>query len=322
MTRIARLTALLLLIAPALAHAQAWPSRPVTLIVANSPGTTPDVVARMMAEHLSRELGQRFLVEAMLGAAGISATVAAARAKPDGYTIYMSANAPFAMHPFMRKSLAYDPDKDFTPIALIVESVPLFIAVNPKLEAKSMAEVIALAKAQPGRLSWAGGGSLSPIVCDLLNKVAGIEIVNVRYKDTTVAVQDTIAGRTSMVVTSLPILKPLVDAGKLRVIALTSAKRLPYLPTVGTVSDALPGFSADGWFVLLGPAKFPAEIAERLNRGVDAFLKTPDIQKKMQGWGWVSSGAHTPQQAREHMRNEREIWKKIFQDVGFKPEPN
>ena len=321
MALFARLFSLLILVASlGEVHAQAWPEAgAITILLANSPGTTPDVVTRLMAEHLSKRFGQRYVVEAQLGGAGIPATPAAARAKPDGYTIYMSGNSPFAHHPYMFKSLPYDPDKDFTPLALIIESAPLFIAVNPKLEANSIADVIALAKAQPGKISWASGGTLSPIVGDLLNKVAGTEILNVRYKDTTMAVQDTGAGRTSMVVVGLASVKPLVESGKLRLIAQTGSKRLPYLRGLGTVGETLPGFSAEGWFVLLGPANFPAQIAERLNRSVDEFLKTPDIQQKMESWGWASTGAHTVEEAREHMRSHRELWRKIFQALGFNP---
>ena len=140
----------------------AWPSAgPVTILIANSTGTTPDVVTSLLAQHLDSRLGQRVLVEAKLGGAGITATVAAARAKPDGYTVYMSGNSPFALHPFMFKSLPYDQEKDFTPIALIIESAPMFVAADPRLNAKSMAEMIGLARAQPGKISWASGGTLA-----------------------------------------------------------------------------------------------------------------------------------------------------------------
>jgi tripartite-type tricarboxylate transporter receptor subunit TctC len=303
-----------------LAAAQQWPAKPVRWIVPNAPGSSPDIVARMVADRLSRELGQSFLVDLRAGGQGIPAAEAVARAAPDGYTLLQAGQNLLASNPYLMKSIPYDPARDFTPVAMLVESAPFVLAVNPNTGANTMPDLAALARKQPGKLSYAASASLGPILGQWLMKVANIDMVLVPYKETMASAQDTISNLTQMVIIAYPSIEPLVKAGKLRVIAVTSGRRFPGLESVPALAEHYPGFQLAGWFVVAGPAKMPAEISQRLNREVDAFLREPETQKRMTSFGFIASGALAPAAVDEFLRSEREKWKRIVQEVGLKPE--
>ena len=308
------------LASPFHASAQAWPAKPIRWIVPNAPGSSPDIVARMAAERLSKTLGQSVVVDLRAGGQGIPAAEFTARAAPDGYTLMQSGQNTLASNPYLMKSIPYDPAKDFTAIAMIADSAPFVLAVYPGSGVNTMPELAALARKQPGKLSYAASASLGPIVGQWLMKVAGVDMTLVPYKETMQSAQDTITGLTQMVIIAHPSIEPLVKAGKLRLIAVTSPRRFPGLDNVRTLAEDYNGFNLSGWFVLAGPAKMPSEIVQRLNREVDLFLKDPETQKRMTGFGFLAAGAMTPVQVEEFLVAERDKWRQIVKDVGLKPE--
>ena len=216
--------------------------------------------------------------------------------------------------------LPYDPVKDFTPVAMVVESAPFALAAYPGTGVNTMPELAALAKKQPGKLSYGASAVLGPILGQWLMKVAGIDMTLVPYKDTMQSAQDTIGGLTQMVIIAYPSIEPLVKAGKLKLIAVSSPKRFPGLEPIRTLAEDYAGFSVAGWFVLVGPAKLPNEISLRLNREMDAFLKEPETQTRMRGFGFAASGASNAAGLEDFLKNERDTWKRIVADVGLKPE--
>ena len=319
-SRLRFLALAVLLISSASGIAQSWPNKPVRLIVPNAPGSSPDIVARLIAERLSTTLGQSFIVDLRAGGQGIPAAEMVARAAPDGYTLLQSGQNLLASNLYLMKSIPYDPSRDFTPIAMVVESAPFVLAVNPATGARTMPDLAALARSQPGKLSYAASASLGPILGQWLMKVAGINMVLVPYKDTMQSAQDTITNLTQMVIIAQPSVDALVRAGKLRIIAVSSGRRFPGLDDVPSLSEHYPGFQLAGWFVLSGPSKLPPEIVQRLNREVDAFIKEPATQKRMTSFGFIASGALSPAALDEFLRTERDKWRRIVQDVGLKPE--
>ena len=302
------------------ALAQSWPNKPVRWIVPNAPGSGPEIVARLMTERLSTALGQAFIVDLRPGGLGIPAAETVARAAPDGYTLLQSGQNLLASNLHLMKTIPYDPVRDFTPIAMVVESAPYVLAVNPATGARTMPDLAVLARSQPGKLSYAASAVLGPIVGQWLMKVAGIDMVLVPYKDTMQSAQDTITNLTQMVIIAQPSVDALVKAGKLRIIAVTSGRRFPGLEDVPSLSEHYPGFQLAGWFMLVGPSKLPGEIAQRLNREVDVFIKDPATQKRMASFGFFSSGAMTAGGLNEFLGSQRDIWRRIVQDVGLKPE--
>jgi tripartite-type tricarboxylate transporter receptor subunit TctC len=310
-------TALVLVLASGGSIAQSWPASPVTIYIANSAGSSPDILLRQVTERLSRSMRQQFVIINRAGANGIPATMAVAKAQPDGYTLLFSGNSQMTANVFLVKDLPYDPDRDFTPIAMVVDSAPFIIAAHPSLPANTMPELIALARAQPGKLSYGAAGALSPIVGEMLNRAAGMNIVQVPYKDTAQSMNETVAGMTQLNYQALPTVEPLVRAGKLKYIAVTSLKRFHVIPDVPAVSETIPGFSIDGWFVMLGPAGMPAERVRILNREIDSALKDPDLNRRMATFGFASSGAGTPDSVREHLRAGREQWQRIVKELGL-----
>jgi tripartite-type tricarboxylate transporter receptor subunit TctC len=320
MKRLAYWFALAGLMASGLAQAQAWPAKPVRWIVPNAPGSSPDIVARLAADRLSKALGAPFVVDLRAGGQGLPAAEATARAAPDGYTLLQAGQNLLASNLYMFKSLSYDPVRDFTPISMVVESAPFALAAYPGTVVSTMPELAALARKQPGKLSYGASAVLGPILGQWLMKVAGIDMTLVPYKDTMQSAQDTISGLTQMVIIAYPSIEPLVKAGKLRLIAVSSPKRFPGLEQVRTLAEDYSGFSVAGWFVLVGPARLPAEITRRLNREMDAFIKEPETQARMTSFGFISSGASTAPALDQFLTGEREKWRRIVNEVGLKPE--
>ena len=302
------------------ASAQTWPAKPVKFIVPNAAGSVPDVIARMLGDRLSLALGRQFVVENNTAGAGLVAAQVAGRSAPDGYTFFLGTIVSLATNQYMFKSLPYDPERDFTPVAMLYDSGAFAIAVHPDVAAGSLSELIALAKAQPGKLSYAADRGLASIVGEWLNKVVGTQIVLVPYKAVAQSLQDTVAGRTQMIIISTAAVDSLRRAGKLRVLAVSSINRFPGLKDIPTISETVPGFHAAGWSSLVAPTGTPAEILQRLNRETDRFLKEPEVIERLLGFGLTTSGAGTPQSVAEFVRNERERWGRIMKEVGVQPE--
>ncbi|MFM9972124.1 MAG: Bug family tripartite tricarboxylate transporter substrate binding protein [Burkholderiales bacterium] len=297
------------------AYSQAYPSKPVKLIVPNAPTSAPDVAARMLSERLSRTMGQQFILENNTAGSGLIAAQQAARATPDGYTLFIGSGSGMVVNPNIFKSVGYDTLKDFSPIAFLGESA-FIIAVHPDVPAKSIADWIALAKAQPGKLSYGADAGVNGIVGAWFNKMAGINTVHVPYKQLAPQIQDTVAGRTQMILVSAVAIEPMVKAGKLRPIGLTSARRFPGMEHIPTVAETVPGFQVGGWFILTAPTGLPLSITQRLNNEVDQFLKDPAVVDKFRAFGFENQGAGSLPEVREFVRTELEKWARIAKEAG------
>jgi tripartite-type tricarboxylate transporter receptor subunit TctC len=301
------------------AQSQGWPAKPVKIIVPNAPGTAPDVAARMLSDKLSRSLGQAFPVENNTAGSGIVASQQVARATPDGYTLFQGSSSSLVSNPYVFKSVGYDTLKDFMLLGHIAET-PFMMAVHPDVPAKTVAEWIALAKSQPGKLSYAADAGVAAIVGKWFNKTAGIDTVHVPYKQLAPSVQDTVGGRTQMIIVSAQALAAMIKAGKLRPIALTSAQRYPSTPDLPTVAETLPGFAVGGWFSLAAPSGLPVPIAQRLNDEVHQFLKEPAVIERYRAFGFENQGAGTLASLRDFLRAELEKWGRITREAGIEPQ--
>jgi tripartite-type tricarboxylate transporter receptor subunit TctC len=313
------LLCLALLCAPA--SAQDWPARPVRFIVSQAPGTSPDITARYLADRLSRLWGQQVIVENRPGGQNVPGAQAAARSAPDGYNFFYATTAAIVSNPFTFKALPYDPAKDFVPVAMIAKS-PMVVAVNKEVPAKTLAELVALDKAQPGRLAAANEGprTFSGMMSQMLNQAAGMRLLQVPYNGVAPAIQDTIAGRTQVLLVSSAALLPFIKRGDIRPLAVSAGKRVRGLDEVPTLSETYAGFEYVGWFALLAPAGTPAAVVSRVNRDMDKVLADPEVAQRLFDLGLVNEGAGTPESVNDFLRAERERWAKLAKDIGLQPE--
>jgi tripartite-type tricarboxylate transporter receptor subunit TctC len=298
----------------------AWPSGTVTIVVSSPDGTRQDIATRLIADALSKAYGQPFTIENRPGGNGIIAARDVAHAKPDGQTLLSSGNSPIAANPHLFKSLPYDPEKDFSAIAMITDGNPLVLAVNSSIPVNNIAEYVAYAKAHPNQLSSAGFGQLSWIMGSVLDKAADIETLQVRYTSLAPSLTDTIEGRTTSTITTLDSVAPYVATGKLRLIATIGRERFPTIPDVPAIEEIYPGVAMEGWFVLLGPAGMPKDIVDKINATTNAFVKQPDVQKRMLALGSIVHGSKTPEQVAAFMRDETERWGKVLSSLAIEPQ--
>ena len=305
------------------ARAEEWaPTRAVKLVVPFAAGGQPDVVARALAEPLGRALGQAVIVENRPGAGGNIAAEAVARSAPDGHTLLVGTNGPLAVSPALYRNLAYDPLRDFAPVTLVGTS-PNLIAVHPSLEAGTLAEVIAKARAQPGRLNFSsvGKGSISQLSMELLNHVAGIRTVHIPYNGGAPAVTALIAGDVQLLSLNPTALIPQVAAGKARVVAQTGARRSPLIADVPTVAESgYPGFEADVWIAVVAPAKTPAAAVARLNAELVKIIRDPAMKRALWDRQWIDPIGSAPQEVTAIIRREGEKWAGIARTAGIDPE--
>ena len=322
MPRFGLLLCLFLLGPAAAANAQSWPARPIKLIVPTGAGAATDVMARLMADSVTHGLGQPVVVENQPGASGLIAHQSAARAAPDGYTFLFTNTSGLATNLVTFKSLPYDPVKDFTAVATVVDFGPQMLSVNVDLPVKSTAELIAYAKANPGKLSYAVDvtAGAAPFAARLFNKRGGLGMVEVPYKSAAQMVQDVASGNIPVLIASMAASNSMVQAGKIRQLALTSTNRFPPLPDLPTINETVPGVTMDGWFVLVAPAGVPAEIVARMNREVGKFLKGDDINKRLAGFGLATSGAGTPQSTADYITSEQARWRALAQELDIQPQ--
>jgi len=312
--------ALALLGAPALA--QNWPVKPVRFICAQGPGIPNDLALRWVAERLSKSMGRTFFVDNVVGAGGVIAAQTTARSAPDGYTFLMEGIGNVATDRYMYRSLPYDPEKDFVPVAMIFDTAAYLVAAHRDVPAKTLAELIALAKAQPGKLSYGAdtigtAGLLGP----WFNRLAGTDIVGVNYKSGAQLIQDFVAGRTQVVFYSIALLRPYEEAGKVRALAVTSDKRYPSMPDLPTVAETLPGYRIGGMGLLAAPTGTPAEVIQRLNREVDPIVRDPEYLTRLASFGFGNTdGARTVKQLEEVVGTERAQWARVFKELNFQPQ--
>ena len=305
-----------------LAHAQTYPTKPVKIISPTGPGLSTDLVARMLAEKLSRSMGQQFFVENLPGAATIVGAQAAAKAAPDGYTLLMATAGTVVNNPLVYKTLPYDPEKDFAYIAFVGDSSSFMIVVTPDLPARSIAELVAMEKKQPKSLSYAieVSSGVAAMIGRYLNKVAGTEMVEVPYKASAQAVQDTITGRTQVHISTWGSMEQFIRAGKLRILASTAEKRLPNLPEVPVVAETYPGFVLTGFFMLAAPAATPVPVLQRLNRETVAAASEPDFGKRLGSFGMYTNKLGSREETLETLKTEKARWTRIVKELGIEPQ--
>lgn len=313
------ISVLLLSIAAGAAAAQAYPAKPVRLLVPFAPGGTTDVLARLVGQKLSEALGQQFLVENRPGAGGNIGTDLAAKAPADGYTLVMSFDGTMAINPSTYRKLPFDPQRDLAPVANVAQ-VPLLVVVHPALAATSVAELVALAKANPARINYssAGHGSTGHLTGELFSRRAGIEMVHVSYKGGGQAVQDLLGGQIQMLVTALPTVEGHLKAGKLRALGFTAGRRVAGAPEVPTLAESgYAGLEVLSWYGLLAPAGTPQDVVRRLNAEVNAMLRTPEMRARLAALGAEPTGG-TPEQFAETIRADTARWAKVVGDAGIR----
>ena len=303
-----------------LATAQDYPIRPVKIILSNSAGGSPDIVMRIVADRLSKSLGQQFFVENRPGGESVIGAELASQAPADGYTLYLGTNDALVANRFRLKSLPYDPDKAFTPIANFVDSAPFVVVVHPDLRVKTFGELVSVAKARPDALSYGTTIGISDVLAQWINKTAGIDIHRIPYRQNPEAVRDFLSGRVQILLISLPSVEPFVQAGKARIVAVSSSKRFAGLPDTPTIAETYPGLIVEGWFALVGPAGIPTEVVRRLNPEVDKVLRDAEFLQRVRDFGFSTSDAMTPQALAERMREDVARWRRIAQEIGMQPQ--
>ncbi|MEO8486541.1 MAG: tripartite tricarboxylate transporter substrate binding protein [Betaproteobacteria bacterium] len=310
--------ALLAIVASGLAWGQAYPSKPIRLVVPFPPGGAVDFYARVVQQPLSEALGQPVIIENRAGASGMVGIDLVAKAAPDGYTLGLGNIASLAINVGIYDKMPYDPAKDLTPITHTID-VNYALVVHPSLAAKTVPELVAYAKANPGKVAYgsAGSGSLPHLATELFKSITGTDIVHVPYKGGGPMVTDLLGGTVQMVIADQANLMPHVKSGKLRAIAVASPKRSPNFPELPTIGDALPGFQAVAWNGLVGPPGLPPDIVAKLNAAVVKVMAMPEVRDKLAGGGLDVVG-DTPDEFARFIRSEIAKWSAIAKQVGAK----
>lgn len=301
------------------AAAQGFPAKPVRVVVPFAPGGATDVVFRLLAPKLSENLGQQVVVENRAGGGSTIGMDVVAKAAPDGYTLGV-ANLSFAVNPSLLAKLPYDTERDFAPVSLVT-IVPLGVSVHPSVPARSVKELIALAKARPGTLNYAssGNGSATHMATEMFKFLTGTDIVHIPYSGGGPAVLAVVGGQVSIYTGSIPSQLQHIKSGKLVALAVTSAKPDPALPGIPTVGETVPGYEAVEWQGIVVPAGTPGAAIERLNRAIVESVKAPDFNERLAGVGAHAVGS-TPGEFAEYLKKELATWSKVIKATGIKIE--
>jgi len=309
----------ILALAAPLASAQSatYPTKPIRLVVPFPPAGTTDILARAVAQKLSETWGQQVVVDNHPGAGGNIGSDIVAKASPDGYTLLMGTVGTHAINPSLYAKMPYDHVKDFAPV-ILVAGVPNVLVVNPSLPVKSVPELIAYGKANPGKLNFAssGNGTSIHLSGELFKTMTGIEMTHVPYKGSSPALTDLMGGQVQLMFDNLPSSLSFIKAGKLRALAVTSAERSATLPELPTLAESgLPGFEASSWFGILAPAGTPKAIVDKINGAVAAWLATPEAKEKLLSQGAISAGG-SPDAFAKHIASETAKWAKVVKASG------
>jgi len=304
------------LLAAASAGAQDYPARPVRMVVPYAPGGPVDIVARITANKLSETLGQQFVVDNRAGAGGNIALEVVARSTPDGYTLLVGANGTNAINPSLYKNMPVDPGRDLAPISMVASSA-MILVVHPSLPASNVKELIALARAKPGAVTYAssGSGSTAHLSGELFKSMARIDLLHVPYKGAAPALTDLVGGQVQSMITGVSSTLPYVKAGRLKALGVSSEKRQPLLPDVPSIAEQLPGYEVNTWYGVFAPAGAPRPLVDKLNRTLVQIFGTPDAQARLAA---VGADAHTnaPDQFAQAIARERAKWAKIVKESG------
>ncbi|MBC7780470.1 MAG: tripartite tricarboxylate transporter substrate binding protein [Proteobacteria bacterium] len=299
----------------------AYPERPIRIIVPFAPGGPNDVLARLVGSKLTEAWGQPILVDNRGGAGGTIGAEAGARAAPDGYTLTMGGSSNLTVAPNLYAKLPYNPLKDFTPVSNVAR-VPYLVVINPRVPAKTVKELVALARSKPGYLNYAssGVGSMSSLAAEWFNAVAGTQIVHIPFKGTAPALTELMVGSVDLMMADMGLALAQARAGKMRAIAITTPNRSATAPDIPTAAESgLPGFELSPWFGIVGPAGMARETVERLNREINSALKTPDMQKRFAELGYEPALGSAETFAAE-IRKDIELYGRIVKKAGIKAE--
>ncbi len=313
------LAALSLSLTCAFVSAQTWPSKNIRIVLQFPPGGATDVVARILAKHLTASLGQTVIVENKPGADGLIAAEYVMRAEPDGHTFFMASNTPMMQVPLLKKNPPYDPLTSFTPVALIGRYIYVMIA-NPKLGLKTMPELIAYGRSHPGALNFGSHSGVTQLMFSRISKQNNLQMNLIPYKGEAPNVNDVLGGHVQFTLVSTISTVQHINEGKLNAIAVMLNKRLSLLPDVPTFAEAgLPSLGAESWAALFGPAKLPADIATRMSEAIRAAIADPESRARIERQGFDLAGS-TPAELSTFVAGQLKDWKQAFDDVGLKPE--
>jgi tripartite-type tricarboxylate transporter receptor subunit TctC len=302
-------------------HAQAYPSRPIRLVVPFPPGGSADILGRALAQRLGEGLGQSVVVENRPGAGTAIAAELVAKAAPDGYTVMLGTVSSHAINPALNPKLPFDPLRDFTPVAPVA-SIPFALLVHPSVPARTLPEFIGYARSKPGKLDYssAGSGTSNHLAGELFEAMTGTYMVHIPYRGSAPALQDLIAGRVSVMFDLVLTAAPHVRSGAVRGLAVTGAKRSAALPDLPTIAESgLPGYEVSAWFGVFGPAGLPRPVVDRLNAEIARALAAPDLQQRLASQG-AETLAGSPDQFAAYLKAEIVKWGKVVRDAGIRPE--
>ena len=301
------------------AWGQAWPSKPIKIVAPSTPGDAPDVIARLVADKLSIALGQQVVVENKPGAGGVVGSDAVAKAAPDGYTLIMGNAGSHGINAAVYAKLPYDIQRDFAPVSQVAIA-PNVMVINPSVPANTVAEFIAYAKARPGKLSYASGGngSSAHMSMELFKSMAGVDNEHIPYKGSSPALTDLVGGQVAVFIGNMPPTVPLVKAGKLRALAVTTKTRSALMPELPTIAEAgLPGYETVAWFGVLAPAGTPPDVVNRLSQEIGKIARSPEMREKLLAMGAEPVGG-TPEEFKAVIDRDIAKWKPLAQKVGIK----
>jgi tripartite-type tricarboxylate transporter receptor subunit TctC len=309
------------LAAPFIWHSKAhsadpYPIKTITIVVPQAPGGANDVIGRALAQRLALAMGVSVIVENRVGAGGNVGTAHAARQPKDGYTLLLNAQSVQTINPFLYRKVPFDPVKDFDPV-MVVGVAPYMLAVNPSVPAKNIRELVALAKASPGKFNYAsaGNGTVNHLLGEMLRSAAGIDIVHVPYRGAAAAATDVVAGQVPMTFGSLAGLMPFVKSGQLRALGVCTEMRTQLSPELPTLAESIPGLYANAWYGLFVPVGTPKEIITRLNTEIAKLMDNPEMKDRLVGLG-VESAPSSPEQLAALLREDLVRWSKIVKESG------
>lgn len=300
----------------AMAQSAGYPNRPITLVLPFAAGSGTDTTTRLIAKELGTALNTTTVIDNKAGANGSIAASFVARAPADGYTLFVTTNTTHSANPYLLKNMNYDPIKDFTPIARTGD-LPFMLVINPEIPANSVEELIALAKKNPGKYTYASGSSSAIVSGATFARLAGIEMLHVPYKSSPPAMTDVIAGRVSMMFTDVPTGLPHVNAKSLKALAVTTKYRSKIMPDLPTMDEAgVKGFDVTSWQGYLGPANLPKDIVVKLNAEIRKIVERPDIQKELAGRG-MEAFSGTPEEFDAFLKEQLVVWQKLIEGAGI-----
>ena len=301
------------------AQAQTYPTRNITMVLPFAAGSGTDTTTRLIAAEVGKALGQQLVVDNKPGANGMLAATHVARAAPDGYTLFVTTNTTHSANPSLMKQLTYDPVKDFTPIAR-TGNLPFMLVINPDVPAKSVQELTAYAKANPGKLTYASGSSAAIVMGATYARRAGLDMLHVPYKSSPPALTDVIGGRVSMMFIDIPTGLPLVNAGKLRGLAVTTKDRSALLPDMPSMQETgVPDFDITSWQGWFGPANLPKDVVTKVNAELRKVIENPEIKKQL-GERGMDAFSGTPDDLAKFVNEQLVLWTRLIKEAGIEPE--